>query len=234
MLTGLGQVHTTGLIHLDLKPSNVLFADTGEAMIADFGQSKLLGPSGISAPGPMYMRSIPPEVFATGVASVESDIYQAGLTLYRMFNGEPFYQDEIARTKDLAGALRSGRFPNRSHFMPQVPSGIKRVIRKALKEDPVERYQTAAEMQDALARVGIGNNWQTTLLPAGEVEWAASRVGRATTIFALRQNGAVSWRVELHTERAGNRRALHRAKWRTGLTRAEAFAYLAEVFKELG
>jgi eukaryotic-like serine/threonine-protein kinase len=60
ILSGVARVHGAGFVHLDLKPSNVLFTDTGIPMVADFGQSRELGPHNTVRVPAMYPCSIPP------------------------------------------------------------------------------------------------------------------------------------------------------------------------------
>src|SRR5262249_35123162 len=95
ILSGLTKVHNSGLVHLDVNPSNVLFDNYGHPLLADFGQSRRIGPAGVVNVPSMYARAMPPETLQTGTAGVYSDVYQAGLVLYRMCNGEPHYQAQV-------------------------------------------------------------------------------------------------------------------------------------------
>lgn len=113
-LTGAAHIHAASFLHFDLKPSNILFSDTGEALISDFGQARLIGPAGTAPVPPLYRYGIPPEALATGAGLVESDVYQLGLTFYRTFNGDPFFKDQIPRLRlPLKEAVSRGRLPNR-------------------------------------------------------------------------------------------------------------------------
>jgi serine/threonine protein kinase len=91
ILHGLGRIHVANFLHLDVKPSNVLFDDRDEPAVSDFGQSRLMDLRGVAVWPRIYRLAMPPEAFTQGGGTVESDIYQVGLTLYRTVNGEPFF-----------------------------------------------------------------------------------------------------------------------------------------------
>ena len=95
MLNGLTRIHLANLIHFDVKPSNILFSDSGEAMVGDFGQTRAIAASGVALLPDIYTVTMPPEAVAGFVGSVVCDIYQAGLTLYRAVNGEPHWQSIV-------------------------------------------------------------------------------------------------------------------------------------------
>lgn len=235
-LSALSQIHVANVLHFDLKPSNVLFSDRDEPLIADFGQARMMDSRGLSAAPPMYRHGIPPEVFDSGVGTVESDLYQAGLTFYRAFNGDPFFESQVSRLRHpLVDAIRSGRFPNRDRFLPHVPDGIRRVIRKALRVDPSNRYHSAFEFQDALGRVSVPHDWTTELQAAGEVIWRCSRAGMAG--LEVRQvNGSRPgrWNVEVYTTRdSGARRRGVSDLWGRDLRGVALDRHLRAVFTAL-
>jgi serine/threonine protein kinase len=76
VLNGLHYIHIKNYLHLDIKPSNILFSDTNQPMIADFGQSDSLNEDGVVSSPNMYFQTIPPECFPPHkIATIESDIY---------------------------------------------------------------------------------------------------------------------------------------------------------------
>src|SRR5215210_2291487 len=81
------QIHLAKYIHYDLKPSNLLFSDGNSPLVADFGQTMMIGPSGTSSLPGLYPGSLPPEYLTTGIGTVETDVYHAGVTIYRAVNG---------------------------------------------------------------------------------------------------------------------------------------------------
>src|SRR5713101_1928278 len=193
MLKGLGQIHQKGMIHFDVKPSNILFSDTNEALVADFGQACRVGLGGVVQVPLMYFRARPPETIIHRHGTSAVDIYQAGVTLYRAVNGEPVYEEQIACFDDagLEAAILSGDFPNRQGYLPHVPLWIRKVLNKAMSIDPAKRFHSASDfMHDFGKRINL--NWRTTFCGGGEIDWVADRRNRRSLLIRLRGSGN-SW-----------------------------------------
>ena len=124
ILSGVARIHQLGFLHLDIKPANVLFSSTWAPLISDFGQSREMtsGTANVSA---MYFHAMPPETLNQLVATIQSDIYQVGLLLYRAVNGEPFYQKQVVGKTDqeLMKEIAKGKFPDRENSCHTPPSG---------------------------------------------------------------------------------------------------------------
>src|SRR5579884_586439 len=162
VLSALGHVHSKGYIHLDVKPSNVLFSDTDAPLLSDFGESRLLSKLGTVTGPRAYVWAYPPELYSAGVATVHSDIYQAGLLLYRMLNGDPVWHAQWPadhETDKMKALTLKGKLPNRNCFLPHVHQRLRTLVRKALQVDPAKRFNTAAEFRRALGRVHISADW---------------------------------------------------------------------------
>jgi eukaryotic-like serine/threonine-protein kinase len=159
-LSGLHHVHVNGFIHFDIKPTNILFNNENTAMLADFGQTMPTNQLGIAKVPPLYPWHIPPEAFEYTHVTKQADIYQVGLTLYRMCNGDRFFCDQKPNINLLQNYIQNGKFPNRNKFMPHVPRRLKTIIRKALNVNPTSRYQTALELIDELGQVNSLLDWQ--------------------------------------------------------------------------
>jgi serine/threonine protein kinase len=158
VLAGLSSIHARDFVHFDIKPSNVLFSASHEPLVADFGQSKLVGPTGFTARPGMYADGIPPECYR-GIGSKQSDVYHAGLLLYRCVNGDDHFKCQVP--PNLAEATRLtqlGKFPDRNKFLPHVPKRLKTIIRKALAIELGERYETVSDLSDALSAVTINHD----------------------------------------------------------------------------
>jgi serine/threonine protein kinase len=235
VLAGLAHIHSAGYIHFDVKPSNVLFSNTDKPMVADFGQSRSISPTGVVTVPPLYCNAQPPETFKTGVATILADIYHVGLLMYRALNGNNFVNPQIPNDSALLEArICSGKFPDRQLFMPHVPKSIRRLVRKALRVNPAERFQTATEMADALGRVSLALDWSVEPLTGGGFRWRAPRSGHPDLVVELANTGG-AWDVQTFTERTGEQR---RAKgqsenWRNGLSLGDADAHLKDVFERL-
>jgi eukaryotic-like serine/threonine-protein kinase len=237
ILAGVGAIHAGSSVHFDIKPSNVLIGDNGAAKVADFGQARELGPDGFTLmPERMYAPLVPPEAFTTnGVGSRLSDIFQVGATLYRAVNGEPFFEAQLARLAgqvDLQDAIMRGRFPDRNKFLPHVPRGLKRIIRKAMNTTDTDRYQTADEFSTALAKVLPTLNWSPALQPDGNAIWEADRSERPNLRVELSRAGS-HFDVKLSTSSLSGIRATKKGFWRLGMNRKDTDTYLSQLFDSL-
>lgn len=234
VLAGLAHIHLRGYIHFDVKPSNVLFSNKNRPMVADFGQSRTISPTGVVTVPQLYMSAQPPETINTGVATMVADIYHVGLLMYRAVSGDNFYKAQHPGPATVMTKIARGRFPDRNRFMPHVPPRIRTLIRKALRVNPDERFQTATEMADALTGVDLKLDWYVEPILLGGFRWRAVRVGQCDLVVELRDTGGTC-SVETSTEKTGEPRRAKNKKdnWRTGLTTSDAYAHLEEVFERL-
>jgi serine/threonine protein kinase len=137
--------HRHGVLHRDLRPSNVLVADRGMVKVADFGTSRFLE---IAAHGTTVIGSPPymaPEQFH-GKAVFASDVYSLGVTMYQMLTGTLPYDTPSPADLDrlMRGELQVGpRLRN-----PKVPRAINDIVLKAMAPDIPSRYPRASDLLD--------------------------------------------------------------------------------------
>lgn len=164
LLTAVNYIHSKGLLHLDIKPTNILLDDTGRALLTDFGLSRYMDENGIAEQPCNYILHTDPEWYCSSGRSVQSDIYQIGLTIYRLCNGvnilkEQYSQMGIKDQMQLKRKVLAGEFPKRNYFLPHIPSKLRKIVIKALKVDPEERYKNTIEMMNDLSDVQENLDW---------------------------------------------------------------------------
>ena len=159
-LTGLHYIHTKNLVHFDIKPTNIILTNSNRAIITDFGLSKYLNDYGFAEQNPVYLKHVAPERLKGTKVTNLSDIYQAGVTLYRLCNGNECFDNQVNRYKsDIAEAIKTEQFPDRKYYLPHIPPKLRKIINKSLSTEPTERYQTVLEMINDIAKIEIKSNW---------------------------------------------------------------------------
>ena len=166
-LAGLHNIHSKKLVHLDVKPGNILLSDRGEALLADFGLAKQLNLKGVAEQDRLYLRMIPPEGLFEHEYDVSFDIYQVGLTLYRMCNGTAAFEHQFQSYTTGSNFdrdafrydVRNGRFPDRRFFQLHIPARLRKIICKCLETDRQKRFQSALAVSNALAEVDGILDW---------------------------------------------------------------------------
>jgi serine/threonine protein kinase len=179
--------HRQGVLHRDLRPSNVLVTDTGLVKVADFGTSRFLE---IAAHGTTVIGSPPymaPEQFL-GKAVFASDIYSLGVTMYQMFTGvlpydtpSPSDMDRLMRGE----LLTAPRLKN-----PKVPKAINDIVLKAMAPDIPARYQRAIDLLDESKRASRGR--LAADAASGDVDTVASARARSRRGNAASAPGPLS------------------------------------------
>ncbi|OQY46017.1 MAG: hypothetical protein B6242_08910 [Anaerolineaceae bacterium 4572_78] len=132
--------HKEGIIHLDLKPSNILFDNEGRVQIVDFGLAKLIvrttNPKAETNVGtPHYMA--PEQIFGSKVGRF-SDVYALGVTLYQMLTGH-------LPPRDWSGKIVFDQ--------STLPLAVQTVIKQAVEPDPKKRYHTVRALGQAFSLV---------------------------------------------------------------------------------
>jgi serine/threonine protein kinase len=234
MLSGLYQIHAKSYLHNDLKPSNVLYSDNDVVMVSDFGQAQKLGTVGTApAPDLIYAAAVAPEVLLTQQGTVASDVYQAGLTVYRALNSDPHFDDQyFAAGAELEAMTLEGTFPDRESYLPHVPKAFRMTVNRALQIDLNKRYATAVAFAAALGRLVVKHDWQPICSPNGEIEWRSKRFGCPDLVVRKVKSGP-RWDVTLHHERPGKTLRTKKILWRSGLTDHQAISHLRQVFGAL-
>jgi hypothetical protein len=148
---GLAAVHDAGLVHRDVKPSNVLISKTGVVKLTDFGLARSAVKDGPSLTGggivgtPHYMS---PEQCWNEPVDARSDVYSLGATYFVLLTGRPPYS--AAHEMQVMFAHCNDPVPEPRALRPELPEVCSAIVRKAMAKAPAERYQTARELVAAL------------------------------------------------------------------------------------
>lgn len=155
---GLHHIHTNKLMHFDIKPNNIMISNRNEAMLSDFGLAKYVNNESLKVkPDQVYRHHTPPELFSRGKDGFNYtyDIYQTGLTLYRMAIGSQKYTEELNNFKSVTEfqeSIKQGKFPQKK-YPAHIPNKLRKIINKCLKVKPEERYQSALDILNALSNI---------------------------------------------------------------------------------
>src|SRR5262249_41485061 len=158
---GLAHAHERGILHLDLKPANILVTDEGQPMLLDFNLAR--DTKGGSMSTALVGGTLPymsPEQLrdfqASGQAiDARSDLYSLGVILFELLPCRPAFAAPQGRGQGLIARL----LDNRQHPPPRlrrwngaVPLAVESMIRRCLEPDPARRYQSAQDLNDDLQR----------------------------------------------------------------------------------
>lgn len=223
---GLAHAHAKGLVHRDLKPSNLFITKAGELKILDLGLARFLsdqvGDSTLTRDGsglgtPDYM---PAEQYLNArQVDARSDVYALGCTLYHMIAGQVPFPGSSLKEKFAAHETKEPR--PLEELCPDVPAGLALVVRRMMAKRPVDRFQTAAEVSEALAPYVAGSsasisdirstaNWQGSQLQLSGFTSQVRRQRRSayiavTTVVAIAALAFGIWKV--FDTRSGDRLA---------------------------
>ncbi|MBN1362485.1 MAG: protein kinase [Sedimentisphaerales bacterium] len=146
--------HERGIVHRDVKPSNLMLARDGRLILLDFGIARVCQEGGMTMTGsfvgtPRYMspEQVSSECRAVGQAC---DIYSLGVTLYELLTLEPLFD---GRTRDQVIAQILSKEPLRPRLIDRrIPADLETICLKAIEKEPGRRYTTAGEFAEDLRR----------------------------------------------------------------------------------
>ena len=231
--SALDYAHRSGVLHRDVKPSNLLLDASGTVWVTDFGLAKADDHQDLTATGDLVgtLRYMPPEAFE-GKSDARSDVYSLGLTLYELVALRPAF-GERDRNK-LIRQVCNDEPPRLATIRPGIPRDLETIVHKAIEKEPSRRYPTAGELAADLQRFLDDQPIRARRLSTAErvarwsrrhKAWAAVLVGAAVllVVTAAASTLAASYfrRLAAENERLAEEREQQRSE-------AEAARGLAE------
>jgi len=152
---GVSAAHEVGVIHRDLKPGNIFVSDRG-VKVLDFGISKQLDAAqtetGRIVGTPFYMA--PEQIRRPDRVDARTDVYALGAVLFELLTGHPPFVADAVHA--LLYAITDGPEPDLRADAPTVSAEVEALVLRALARDPDVRFDTAAELAEALANLSDG------------------------------------------------------------------------------
>jgi serine/threonine protein kinase/WD40 repeat protein len=231
----LAHAHHQGVIHRDVKPSNLLVDSKGNIWVTDFGLARRLADPGLTHHDsllgtPRYMS---PEQARTGSIDGRTDVYSLGATLYELLTLRPPFDGRTAA--ELVEQIGQQEPIAPSSLDPRVPRDLETIVLKALAKRPADRYATAALMAEDLTRYRnrepvkarrispIGRLWRVACRHPGSTGVTAAAAAAILAIATFAYVRVVSERNRALAAGSNLRQALQReqeanAKERTART----------------
>jgi serine/threonine-protein kinase len=185
-----------GIVHRDISPPNILLSKNGEIKLVDFGLAKANSQIESTDPGVVKGKFsyLSPEAASGLDVDARADVFAVGIILWELFTGRRlFYGDTDYATVEL---VRQARVPSIAALNPEIEPELEGVVRKALAREPDDRYQSAADLADALAQFLFSRRMKvtardiTTLVRDAQMELMRKRSSepKETLIDALIQD----------------------------------------------
>jgi eukaryotic-like serine/threonine-protein kinase len=235
----LHHAHTLGVIHRDVKPSNLLLDARGNIWVSDFGLAKLDDAAELTATGDILgtLAYMAPEQLS-GNADARSDVYALGVTLYELLTLRQAFRDEVKVR--LIEKIRREEPPAPRVIDPTIPRDLETIVLKATAKEPGRRYASAADLADDLRRFLAGRPVKARRLSWAGTGWRWCRrnptvAALAVAVFVLLLSVAVVSTLSYVRQRALNadldasleatraaETELQEELWQANLSRAQA------------
>jgi len=201
MASALQSAHRAGLVHRDVKPSNILVTTFGAPVLADFGISSSLARETADEVLAMSIPWSAPEVIAEETAgTVASEVWSLGATVYSLLAGHsPFERRERGQNTKEQLRRRIARASYTDIPRADVPASLQVVLARAMSRDPRQRYASAREFAEALRAVQSELGISPTQLEIATEAWSPASASVDFSDSALR--GPARSRIERDEQR---------------------------------
>ncbi|HLY34090.1 MAG TPA: Stk1 family PASTA domain-containing Ser/Thr kinase [Jatrophihabitantaceae bacterium] len=146
--------HRNGIVHRDIKPANVMITEAGAVKVMDFGIARAVADSAATVTQTANVigtaQYLSPEQARGESVDARSDVYSTGCLLYELITGAPPFQGDSPVAVAYQHVRENATAPSTRN--PEVPPAVDSIVMKALAKNPMNRYQSAAEMRTDLQR----------------------------------------------------------------------------------
>ena len=141
--------HRNGIIHRDIKPANVMITRSGAVKVMDFGIARALSDNGATVTSTAAVigtaQYLSPEQARGESVDARSDVYSTGCLMYELLTGQPPFRGDSPVAVAYQHVRESA--PPPSAIVPGLPRALDSIVMKALAKNPMNRYQSSAEMR---------------------------------------------------------------------------------------
>ncbi len=148
--SAIGHAHDNGIIHRDIKPQNMLIDQYGQVKVTDFGIAVALSATALTQTNSVLgsIHYLSPEQARGGKANVKSDIYSLGIVMFEMITGTLPFSGQSAVSIALKHLQKD--LPSIREWKANIPQSVENIMLKATTKDPLYRYQSAMDMENAV------------------------------------------------------------------------------------
>jgi serine/threonine protein kinase len=161
VLQGLEHLHLHNFYHNDIKPQNILIGPQRQAKLTDYGIVGISSSGEAVAPSAWYVLHAAPEVTSGLGIEAKTDVFQVGMTLFRMLVGLGALEAKMNSLgqQGYALALSTGALITKADYPDFIPNSVRRIVAKAIHPNPAERFQSALEMRRAVEKIAFPGHW---------------------------------------------------------------------------
>src|SRR6185503_8168631 len=198
--------HRSGIVHRDIKPANVMITEAGTVKVMDFGIARALADNAATVTATQAVigtaQYLSPEQARGEAVDARSDVYSTGCLLYELITGHPPFTGDSPVAVAYQHVRENPQVPSSANGL--VPPALDSIVMKALAKNPLNRYQTAAEMREDLQRALAGQpvSAESVMTDAERTQYistprpAVARPGPLTPVYDDDEDGhrgAVIW-----------------------------------------